>query len=1046
VVSTRSSQWATNAYYNPTNDDVTSVSDLLKPQAMTDPLLQFFVFNQAIGVTIQATLPNGTPPVPLPIYVWQGTTAPTIGPINNTITIPPAGALSPLNTIWQCGVSNITDGTLSYTLTVDVQTTNNFGNYYAVLEGLNDSLGQYYRYESGTSMSAADVSGVLALMEDYFTNTLQTTPSPALLKAMLINGSRPTGSYNFQVDNPINYEGWGLIGLPNSLPAGITNQAGVACDNFYADQSPTNTLATGDSHTYLVTLDTNAADFAQYLPLQITLAWTDPPGDPAAALKLVNNLALVVSNLDTGDTYFGNDIPAGSIYNNVWSTNALPATNAIDLEDSINNVQQVILPPLLAGSYTVTVYGRGVNVNAVSAQSNNVVQDYALVIACGEGEVTNAITVTDNGIISNPTGDQDLTFVTATNQPLMNQLVGANTPLLGTNQVPVGTNTIWGTNGLITLGMTNQWHFYVVTNNALDNSGNSSDVTNAAFITFLSDTLSIPREGVFANSVTNATRPEADIDLYVAGPNDPNASALTNLDPTMIANCVNGINGDAVSLGRGGTEFVIYTNSAPGDVYYIGVKSEDQMAAEYGFISIFTSIPFGQINGNGDQVVNGLNVPVNIPNGSPARPQSAYVFAIAPNEMQIQRVIVTNTIAHQNIGNLVGVVTHGYNAGGQTAVTLNQHNEPASPPPPGPYTMVYDDSGQGDIVGSQPSDGPGSLNNYVGQEALGVWILTETDNALTQTGSVQNFSLLIQPHVPLTSGVTNIIPGHSWAYDYIDVPPGYTNLTVLGTNLPTVSVPPLQMYLNVTNVPTFSNYLSEADLTNSPPGQPPYPGGINPGNSISYGPPLQPARYWVGVYNPDSVTHDVYVLATLGGLLTPVPPTGFSVNGPSVQNDAVTPDSIVITNTQLIASANVGIVVNHPRISDLTFTLVSPTGQRILLMENRGGYTTNGAGNTFTYTNVVNSTATGGAAADTNYLAVSPLGGTVPITYNFYTVPDEMTVYAGTNSNNFFVPPPANPDFLYDTGFTNNLLARKIRCRRPSTSPFHRALPTSSSS
>ena len=46
-------------------------------------------------------------------------------------------------------------------------------------------------------MSAADVSGVLALMQDYFTNTLQTVPSPALLKALLINGARPTGGYNF---------------------------------------------------------------------------------------------------------------------------------------------------------------------------------------------------------------------------------------------------------------------------------------------------------------------------------------------------------------------------------------------------------------------------------------------------------------------------------------------------------------------------------------------------------------------------------------------------------------------------------------------------------------------------------------------------------------------------------------------------------------------------------------------------------------------------------------------------------------------------------
>ena len=71
-------------------------------------------------------------------------------------------------------------------------------------------------------MSAADVSGVLALMQDYFTNTLRVTPSPALLKAMLINGARPTGNYYFGLQNAINYEGWGLINLTNSLPPGIT--------------------------------------------------------------------------------------------------------------------------------------------------------------------------------------------------------------------------------------------------------------------------------------------------------------------------------------------------------------------------------------------------------------------------------------------------------------------------------------------------------------------------------------------------------------------------------------------------------------------------------------------------------------------------------------------------------------------------------------------------------------------------------------------------------------------------------------------------------
>jgi hypothetical protein len=163
----------------------------------------------------------------------------------------------------------------------------------------------------------------------------------------------------------------------------------------------------------------------------------------------------------------------------------------------------------------------------------------------------------------------------------MNQLAGASTPLLGTNTILLTTNgtelngiQLGGTN-LITLGMTNQWHFYVMTNPG------PADFTNAAFITFDPDTLSIPRMGVFANpagnnagSYGNVTRPEADIDLYVSS--DP---TLTNLNPVAISNADK-------SVGRGGTEFVYYTDSAPGKVYYVGVYSEDQQAAEYGFIPL----------------------------------------------------------------------------------------------------------------------------------------------------------------------------------------------------------------------------------------------------------------------------------------------------------------------------------------------------------------------------------------------------------------------------------------------------------------------------
>ncbi len=46
---------------------------MLLPHTRTDPALQFFVFNNSIGVTISATLPSGAPTNTLPIDVWQGT-------------------------------------------------------------------------------------------------------------------------------------------------------------------------------------------------------------------------------------------------------------------------------------------------------------------------------------------------------------------------------------------------------------------------------------------------------------------------------------------------------------------------------------------------------------------------------------------------------------------------------------------------------------------------------------------------------------------------------------------------------------------------------------------------------------------------------------------------------------------------------------------------------------------------------------------------------------------------------------------------------------
>lgn len=1011
AVSCRSSEWDTNSYYHPISVTTYDFPDFLPTNSVSVAPFNFFVPSNTISVTF-FTVTNGLSPSPLPvmpIFISTNNNSPYGFIGTNFVTIIPSPGV--LNEDWSVESSNTVQFPFTYDLIVQVAFTNNLGNYYQVLQGMNDSLGdqskpQFYRYETGTSMAAASISGFLALIQDYFTNqySLGSTPSPALLKAMTINGSRATGTYNFQNNQSVNFEGWGEPSLSNSIPSAITNiptagqinTMGPLCSTYFREEGPTNALATGDSETFTVNI--NADDFADFLPLRVTLAWTDPPGDPSAAVKLVNSLQLVVTDVDNSNVvYFGNDIGPGQTFNT-----AEVATNP-PIYDTVNNIQNVFIPPLLDTNYAVTVLGYRVNVNAVPEQTNNVVQDFTLVISSGDmGEVTDALQVADGGIVSSPTADQNIT-VGRTNTVLINQTAGANSPLLGTNIVSMQTNTdSIGGNSQFTAGVTNQWHFYIVTN--------FTTFTNAAFITYGATTLAIPREGVYANSDANATTPGADLDVLVTRTSsDPNAAKLLNLDPIEISNCVAGLSGDGSSLVSGGTDFVAYTNAVPNETYYIGVKSESHMGVEYNFIPIFTQTPFGGTDTNGNAYVNALNVPQNIPDGTPAHPGvGTPVFMINLHQVEIQNVVITNTILHQNFGDLVGSIKHG-----NTTVVLNSHD--SLPNPPGPYTLIYDDSGQNDITNSRPSDGPGSLRDYDGTQGQGVWILTEEGTALAQTGAVINAQMFLQKHQDLQHGLTISVAPGEWFYDYINVPNGITNLDIFGTNLTpsaTLAPLPIQMYLLQGSQPTFTDFDFKAFLTN----------GVPPGNEISDGPPLAPGVYWVGIFNPNAIgtsAQQIFLLAQLNGINSVEQPTFFSsTNSSPISVDAVTNTTVFVNNSNIISSVNVGMVVQYPRISDLAFTLLSPMGDRILLMENRGGPGATNAGGVFFVTNFVGTIdASGTGIAQTNVVPLGSSSGSVSINYNFFTKADEMTVYYGTNPATFTA---ASPYLLFDSGLIGN--------------------------
>src|SRR5262249_35557754 len=144
-------------------------------------------------------------------------------------------------------------------------------------------------------------------------------------------------------------------------------------------------------------------------------------------------------------------------------------------------------------------------------------------------------------------------------------------------------------------------------------------------------------------------------------------------------------------------------------------------------------------------------------------------------QVPIRRVIVTNTISHQLAGDLLGNFSHG-----QKFVVLNNHTC-ATDPGTGlcftNFTYIYEDNGEGNVPGSRPSDGPGSLKTFVGEQGLGLWLLTEIDNSATHTGRVESLFFKLEAE-NITNGVDQTVLPNTFVFDSIDVPIEATNLTV----------------------------------------------------------------------------------------------------------------------------------------------------------------------------------------------------------------------------------------------------------------------------
>ncbi|HXJ73451.1 MAG TPA: proprotein convertase P-domain-containing protein, partial [Candidatus Dormibacteraeota bacterium] len=546
--------------------------------------------------------------------------------------------------------------------------------------------------------------------------------------------------------------------------------------------------------------------------------------------------------------------------------------------------------------------------------------------------------MSDQPIAVNPL--PELTIMT-NGVPVLNQRPGA--------QFPFDSNTN---------GIANQWRFFIVTNQLPPSDplfGTPGAATNIAFATFLPPNLSRPRFS------------EADIDLYVSA--DPN---ITNLVPSVLDLALR-------SRTRTGTESVVIESAANGAVegaiFYAAVKAEDQQSANFGFFAISSSLPFGSQDTNGTVVINGYPVNVDIPDGAPERPQAGFMFAFSTFPMTLQKVVVTNVISHENGGDLFGVLDHD-----QKTSVLNANRSFG-----GNFNMfIYDDSGSGEFSFDTRTDSPGTLRNFVGEQGVGLWQLTMVDSAPGFTGIVDRLSIRLEPRKDeLINGigiVETIQPGHFF-YTVVDVPADATNMAVCVAP----ETGPLFVYILRGAFPDTNSFDTFGVV--APPGD-----CINLGRRDS--PPLSQGRYFIGVFNPGTAPVTAHIKVNIERDLDRRDSVTFGgAGGAFIVDDAVTTGTIYVPQDRIVSDLQVAVRLEHARVADLVMHLVSPKGTRILLAEDRGGPLSSGFGFGSLQTNVAPASSQGGPRANTNSIGPVQAEGTVQVDYNFFNIPDRLTIY-----------------------------------------------------
>ncbi|MDQ7007114.1 MAG: S8 family serine peptidase [Acidobacteriota bacterium] len=564
--------------------------------------------------------------------------------------------------------------------------------------------GTLYRNFNGTSAATPAAAGAAALIYQWALDHGSAPPSPAMMKAILVATARDlAGGVDCTASDgtgptlqpvPNDSQGWGLVDLGRALDGTAT----VSNDQQHTF------AATGEEYRQSVVIDDPTK------PVRVVLAWTDAPGNPGAD-PWMNDLDLQVTH--GGSTYLGNVFSGG-----------LSVTGGT--ADFRNNLESVFLPAGTTGSLEIVVRAANIAADGVPGNSDATDQDFALYVYNG----------------------------TECTAPAAPASLSATAP--SDNRIDLQWSAVGG-------GITG----YAIYRSKTSGGPYSQVDTVGAAVTSYSDTTVSGGTTYYyvVRSILNCESPDS-VEASAAATGvctaPPEFSGLSGATSAGQSTCGVSLNWNAaVSQCGGQVTYRIYRSTTsgftPGSSNIIaaglsGTSHTDTSGVQAGTTYYYVVRAVDSVGGLVDTNVVERSA-------SPAGPASG---PVTYNSTDTPRAIpdnfplgITSTLTATGSGTLADVqldvnITHTYR--GDLVVKLTS--------PQGTSVTVHNGSGGAandinttyDLLTSP--DGPGSMNDFDGEELFGDWKLQVSDNASFDTGTLQSWSLQVETLGSCTVGAS----------------------------------------------------------------------------------------------------------------------------------------------------------------------------------------------------------------------------------------------------------------------------------------------------